>query len=193
MKYTLPQLPYEFNALEQAIDAKTMEIHYGKHHQAYINNLNTVLEKYPDLTDRDLTELLSDLDNLEMENADKTTLRNNGGGHLNHALFWSIMGPEKAVDEALMSRIADTFGSVEEFKTELSEKAVKQFGSGWAWLAEDADKKLVVYSTPNQDSPYLQGHTPLIGLDVWEHAYYLRYQNLRAEYVKNWWSVLKLI
>ncbi len=193
MTYQLPALTYEFAALEPHIDTKTMEIHHGKHHQAYIDNLNKVLEKNPSLADTDLTELMMKLDSLEISDEDKTMLRNHGGGHLNHSLFWEIMGPTKQVDEELMGRIKSTFGSLDTFKDEFSQLATKRFGSGWAWLVEDKDKSLKIYSTPNQDSPYLQGHTPLIGLDVWEHAYYLNYQNRRPDYIKSWWNVLKLI
>lgn len=193
MKYTLPALGYEYGALEPSIDAKTMEIHHTKHHQAYIDKLNAVLDKYPDLADKPLEELMRDFENLTMEEKDKTMFRNNGGGHLNHSFFWTIMGPKKEVDEALTVKIKEKFGSVEEFKTVFTETAVNRFGSGWAWLVENDKKELEVYSTANQDSPYLKGHTPLIGLDVWEHAYYLKYQNRRPEYVKNWWNVLKMV
>lgn len=193
MTYQLPALTYEFAALEPHIDTKTMEIHHGKHHQAYIDNLNKVLEKNPSLADTDLKELMMKLESLEISDEDKTMLRNHGGGHLNHSLFWEIMGPTKQVDEELMTRITSTFGSLDTFKDEFSQLATKRFGSGWAWLVEDTDKALKIYSTPNQDSPYLQGHTPLIGLDVWEHAYYLNYQNRRPDYIKSWWNVLKLI
>lgn len=193
MKYTLPALGYEYGALEPSIDAKTMEIHHTKHHQAYIDKLNAVLDKYPDLADKPLEELMRDFENLTMEEKDKTMFRNNGGGHLNHSFFWTIMGPKKEVDEALTVKIKEKFGSVEEFKTVFTETAVNRFGSGWTWLVENDKKELEVYSTANQDSPYLKGHTPLIGLDVWEHAYYLKYQNRRPEYVKNWWNVLKMV
>ncbi len=193
MKYTLPKLPYEYNALESHIDARTMEIHHTKHHQAYVDNLNTVTEKYPALQEKDLKELMMNLESLDIPEADKTMFRNNGGGHLNHSFFWEIMGPKKEVDEQLMERIKSSFGSVDSFKEEMTQAAIKRFGSGWAWLVETADKQLKVYSTANQDSPYLTGDTPLIGIDLWEHAYYLNYQNKRADYVKAWWNVLKLI
>lgn len=193
MKYQLPKLNYSYESLEPYIDAKTVEIHYTKHHQTYIDKLNTVLEKYPGLLDRTLEDLMKNLPSLDMEEKDRTILKNNGGGHLNHSLYWEVMGKEKEVDENLVKRITDTFGSVEEFKELFSNAAISHFGSGWAWLVEDESKNLKVYSLPNQDSPYLTGHTPIICLDVWEHAYYLKYQNRRAEYVKNWWNVLKLI
>lgn len=193
MKYQLPSLPYSYDALEPYIDAKTMEIHHSKHHQGYVDNLNRVLEKYPDYQKKDLKDLLRNLSLLKMARVDKLALRNNGGGHLNHALFWEIMGPKKEIDEGLVKKIEKEFGSVEEFKKIFSQTAISHFGSGWAWLVFDEKKRLKVYSLPNQDSPYLKGHTPIIGLDVWEHAYYLKYQNRRAEYVQNWWNVLKLI
>lgn len=193
MTYSLPPLPYSTDALEPYIDAKTMEIHHGKHHQGYINKLNGVLEKYPDLSQKPLEDLLRDLENLAMEPSDKILFKNNAGGHLNHSLFWEIMGPKKEVDENLLAEIQKTFGSVESFKKLFEETAIKHFGSGWAWLVRDSNNILQVYSLPNQDSPFLQGHQPLIGLDVWEHAYYLQYQNRRDEYVKNWWNVLRVI
>ncbi len=193
MKHTLPPLPYGYEALEPYIDAKTMEIHYTKHHQAYVDKLNGVLEKYPDLQDKTVEELLQGVNSLQMDEKDKTTLRNNGGGHANHSFFWSIMGPQKAVDQALVGEITAVFGSLDDFKKQFADAATSRFGSGWAWLARNADGKLEVYSTANQDSPLMQNHTPLIGLDVWEHAYYLKYQNKRAEYIENWWNVLKLI
>ncbi len=192
-KYELPKLNYDYNALEPYIDAKTMEIHYTKHHQAYIDKLNAVLEKYPNLAEQPLENLLENFESLEMEEKDKTTLRNNGGGHLNHSFFWKIMGPKKEPDSKLVEEITSAFGSVDEFKKKFTEAATTRFGSGWAWLVRDIDSKLQVYSTPNQNSPVMQGHIPLIGLDVWEHAYYLKYQNKRPDYIENWWHVLKLI
>lgn len=193
MKHTLPKLSYEYNALEPHIDAKTMEIHYTKHHQTYIDKLNAVLEKHADLQEKPLEELMRSLETLSIPEADKTALRNNGGGHLNHTFFWSIMGPSKKIDEKLTERIKKTFGSIDTFKEEFTNNALNRFGSGWSWLVEDKDHQLKTYSTPNQDSPFLQGHMPLIGLDVWEHAYYLKYQNRRADYIKSWWNVLTLI
>ena len=193
MKYSLPPLPYAYNALEPYIDAETMEIHYTKHHQTYVDNLNTVTAKHQVLQTKNLQDLMMEFETLDLPEADKTMFRNNGGGHLNHTLFWEIMGPEKKVDEELQAQIKSAFGSVETFKEELTQSAMKRFGSGWAWLVANKEGKLEVYSTPNQDSPYLQGHTPKIGLDVWEHAYYLKYQNRRADYIQSWWNVLKVI
>lgn len=191
--YTLPELSYSYDALSGVIDAQTMEIHHTKHHQGYTDKLNDVLEKYPDLAARPLAELLGQLSSLDMTDADKKTLQNNGGGYLNHALFWEIMGPDKKVDEGLVSEIETTFGSLATFKETFEGYAKSQFGSGWAWLVRDADGTLQAYSTANQDSPLMHGHTPVIGLDVWEHAYYLKYQNKRADYVGAWWEVCTLL
>lgn len=192
-KYTLPQLPYSYDSLEPYIDAKTMEIHHAKHHQAYVDKLNAALEKYPELQDKSVEELLRNLDSLKVDEKDRTAIRNHGGGHINHSLFWKIMGPEKELDEKLIEDIKNTFGSIDEFKNQFTEIAATLFGSGWAWLAKDENGKLHLHGMPNQDSPYLHGHTPIIGLDVWEHAYYIRYFNRRPEYIEAWWNVLKLI
>lgn len=193
MKYELPKLSYSYDALEPYIDARTMEIHHGKHHQFYVDKLNAALEKYPDLADKKLEELIKDLPNLTIDEADKKAIYNNGGGHLNHSFFWSIMAPQKEIDEALYEEIKATFGSSEEFKKIFSNTALTHFGSGWAWLVRDEQNKLQIYSLPNHEFPYLKGHQPLIVLDLWEHAYYLKYQNRRAEYIENWWNVLKLL
>lgn len=193
MKHTLPALPYTYDALEPYIDARTMEIHYTKHHQAYIDKLNGVLEKYPDLAEKPVEDLLRGLDALPVGEEDKKMIRNHGGGHLNHSLFWLLMDPTNKKDDKLVNDINSTFGSVEEFKKQFTDAAIKIFGSGWEWLARGDDGKLHIHSLPNQDSPYLHGHTPMIGLDVWEHAYYLKYQNKRPDYIEAWWKVLKLI
>ncbi len=193
MKYKLMSLPYSYDALEPYIDAKTIEIHYSKHHQTYVNNLNSVLEKYPDLTDKKLENLILNLETLPFEEKDKMFFKNNAGGVINHNLYWEIMGPKKEVDEILVSEIKKEFGSIEEFKKIFGDIALKHFGSGWAWLVKDSENKLQIYSLPNQDSPYMKNHIPIIGLDVWEHAYYLKYQNRRNEYIEAWWNVLKLI
>ncbi len=199
MKHILPPLPYSYDALEPFIDAKTMEIHHTKHHQTYVDKLNALLEKHPDLADKELADLMKNLKNLNIPEADKTAMKNHGGGHLNHTLFWNIMGPNSAKasdgqgkDKVLMDRIDKTFGSIDAFKEQFTATAINLFGSGWAWLVDD-NGALKIYSLPNQDSPYLQGHTPIVGLDVWEHAYYLKYQNRRPEYIQNWWNVLKLL
>lgn len=193
MKYELPQLPYAYDALEPHIDAKTMEIHHTKHHQAYIDKLNAALEKYPELQERPLKDLLKNLSDLAVEEKDRTAIKNHGGGHLNHSLLWQIMGPKKELDEGLIKEIKSEFGSLEEFRKLFSEAAANHFGSGWAWLARNEAGKLEIYSLPNQDSPLMKNHTPIIGLDVWEHAYYLKYQNRRPEYIEAWWNALKLI
>lgn len=193
MAHTLPDLPYGYDALAPHIDAKTMEIHHTKHHQAYIDKLNTALEGHSDLADMPVEELLKGFDSLSVDDATKSAIRNHGGGHANHSLFWQVMGPEKAVDSELVAEIESTFGSVGSFKEEFGKVAAGQFGSGWAWLVRGGDGKLLVYSTANQDSPLMRGDTPVFGLDVWEHAYYLNYQNKRPDYVQAWWNVLKLI
>lgn len=193
MKYELPSLPYAYDALEPYIDSKTMEIHHTKHHQGYVDNLNRVLEKYPDLQERTIEDLLQNLATLAIDEKDKTVIKNNGGGHLNHALFWNIMGPKKEVNVALEVEVINHFGSLEKFKNLFSQVAASHFGSGWAWLARDEQNKLQVYSLPNQDPPIIKGHTPIIGLDIWEHAYYLKYQNRRAEYIESWWNVLRIL
>lgn len=193
MKYKLPNLPYEYNALEPYIDTETMKIHHSKHHQAYIDKLNAVLDKYPALADKKLEDLIKELPSLEMEEGDRTALKNHGGGHLNHSFFWTVMGPQKQVDEMLYEEVKKTFGSVEEFKKTFSESAKTHFASGWTWLVRDEKNNIQVYSLPNQDSPLSKGHKPIIVLDLWEHAYYLKYQNRRAEYIENWWNVLKLL
>lgn len=192
MSFQLPDLPYDYAALEPHIDEQTMRIHHDKHHAAYIAKLNAVVEKNPSLQEKNLSELMKTVDSLGLSEGDKAMFVNNGGGHLNHSFFWEIMGPKKEIDEALHERIKTTFGTVDTFKEEFSAQAVSRFGSGWAWLV-DSHGELKIYSTPNQDSPYLSGDTPLIGLDVWEHAYYLKYQNQRPEYIKAWWNVVKIV
>ncbi len=193
MKQSLPVLPYAFDAFEPYIDARTMEVHYTKHHQTYVDKLNAVLDKHHDLAAMPLEEIMMKLSKLHLSDADKTAIRNHGGGHLNHSLFWHIMSPQKDRDESLITEIKGTFGSLDEFTQLFTDKAATLFGSGWVWLVRNDKKKLEVYTLPNQDSPYLTDHTPIIGLDVWEHAYYLKYQNRRAEYVAAWWNVLKLL
>jgi len=192
MKYELPKLNYPYNALEPYIDAQTMEIHHLKHHQAYTDKMNAVLEKYPDLTAEPET-LMSQLGSLGMSETDQSIFKNHGGGYINHKLFWELLDPASQKDEQLSAEIKATFSSIAEFKEKFTQAAVNQFGSGWAWLVRNSAKKLEIYSTPNQDSPWLKGHQPLICLDVWEHAYYLKYQNKRAEYAANWWPLLKII
>jgi len=170
-----------------------MEVHYSKHHQKYLDNFNAVLEKHPELQELQPEELLKQLPTLQIDEADKKAIKNNGGGYVNHNFFWSILGPQKQLDNALIEEITKEFGSIDEFKKLFTLSAVGHFGSGWAWLVRDENGKLKVYSLPNQESPLSLGHTPLLTLDIWEHAYYLKYQNRRPEYVDNFWNVLKLI
>ncbi len=187
--YELPPLPYAYDALEPYIDARTMEIHHTKHHQAYISNLNAAIEKHPELASKSLDELLRDL-NAVPEDI-RTVVRNHGGGTWNHSLFWVIMSPNGGGTPSgeLAQAIEATFGSFEAFKAEFEKAANGRFGSGWAWLVL-RNGTLAVVSTPNQDNPLSEGMIPLLGIDVWEHAYYLKYQNRRAEYVSNWWNVV---
>ena len=189
MAYELPNLPYDFGALEPHIDAQTMEIHHGKHHAGYVSKLNGALEGRSDLMDKTVEDLLSGFSDLSDDV--KTAVRNNGGGHANHSLFWTIMsgsgGGEPQGD--LAAAIADTFGSFNSFKTQFGTAAATRFGSGWAWLVVTSDG-LTMESTPNQNSPLMEGKTPIAGLDVWEHAYYLKYQNRRPDYVEAWWNVV---
>lgn len=193
MKFELPKLNYNYDALEPYIDAKTMELHHGKHHQAYVDKLNAALEKYPELQNITVEDLLKNLENLKVSDTDRIAIRNHGGGHVNHSLFWKILDPASVKDKKLESEIITTYGTVDEFKKQFTDVATKVFGSGWAWLARDENNKLHLHGLPNQDSPYLHGHVPILGLDVWEHAYYLKYQNRRPEYIENFWKTLKLI
>ncbi|NIT04567.1 superoxide dismutase [Candidatus Saccharibacteria bacterium] len=190
MAFELPKLPYEYSTLEPHIDAKTMEIHHGKHHQAYVDKLNVALEKYSDLQTKTVEELLSNLNSIPEDT--RIAVRNHGGGHLNHSLFWLSMSPSGGGEpgEGLRKELEKEFGSFDRFKEQFTQAASNLFGSGWAWLVKDAGGKLAVAATPNQDSPISQGHVPLLGLDVWEHAYYLKYQNLRGEYIEAWWNVV---
>jgi len=193
MKHELPKLAYSYDSLEPFIDAKTMEVHHSKHHQTYTDKFNAVLEKYPSLQDMSAEDILKNLSKLEVDEKDRIAIKNHGGGYVNHKFFWEIMSPKKEIDEALKSEIEKTFGSFEEFKKLFSDTAIDQFGSGWAWLVRDGNGELKVYGLPNQDSPLSIGHTPIFCLDIWEHAYYLQYQNRRAEYVERWWNVLKAL
>jgi Fe-Mn family superoxide dismutase len=188
--FKLPDLPYAFDALEPHIDARTMEIHHGKHHAAYTNNLNTALEKHPDLQGKSIEDLLRGIDTIPDDI--RTAVRNNGGGFANHSLFWVIMSPDGGSEPSgqLADAISEKFGSFDDFKKKLSSAAVAQFGSGWGWLVKDGSGNLDLYSTPNQDSPIMKGHTPILGVDVWEHAYYLNYQNRRPDYLQAWWNTV---
>ncbi len=190
MSHTLPELPYAYDALEPYVDKQTMEIHHQKHHAAYIAKLNAALESHPDLQEKSVEDLLKNLSALP--ESIQTAVRNNGGGHYNHTIFWNIMGPNSGGDPAgdLSTAIDDKFGSFAAFKEEFAGAAANRFGSGWAWLVLDSSSNLAVMSSPNQDNPVSEGFKPLMGLDVWEHAYYLKYQNRRPEYIENWWNVV---
>ena len=190
MAFQLPPLPYPNDALEPTIDARTMEIHHDKHHQAYVTNLNNDIAGQANLAAMSAEDLVRNINSVP-ENI-RTAVRNNGGGHVNHTLFWQIMQPggSNRPSGKLAQAIDQTFGSFDAFKTKFSDAAKGRFGSGWAWLVQDGSGKLQVYSTANQDSPLMDGHTPLLGLDVWEHAYYLKYQNRRPDYVEVWWNVV---
>jgi Fe-Mn family superoxide dismutase len=190
MAFTLPVLPYAFDALEPHIDAKTMEIHHGKHHQAYITNVNKALESAPELASKSVEELLAN-NCAVVPDAIKTAVRNNGGGHYNHSMFWTILGPGAGGPPVgnLAQAITGTFGSFDAFKEKFNAAATTRFGSGWAWLVKSGSAVEVI-STANQDSPIMEGKFPVIGLDVWEHAYYLKYQNRRPEYIGAWWNVV---
>jgi len=186
-KFELPELPYAYDALEPTIDKETMNIHHTKHHNTYVNNLNAALEGHADLQSKSLKDLISDLDALPEDI--RTAVRNNGGGHANHSLFWKVLSPNGggAPSGELADKINEKFGSFDEFKETFQKAAAGRFGSGWAWLVLD-NGNIDVISTPNQDSPIMEGKTPLLGLDVWEHAYYLKYQNRRPEYAKAFWD-----
>ena len=190
MAYELPPLPYPFNALEPHIDAKTMEIHHDKHHQAYITNANNALKDHPDLAAKPVDELIANLS--QVPESIRTVVRNNAGGHSNHSFFWQIMAPNAggAPKGKLAEAITATFGSVDAFKEKLQAAGASRFGSGWAWLVVNKEGKLEITSTPNQDSPIMEGLKPVIGVDVWEHSYYLLYQNRRPDYLKAWWNVV---
>ncbi|ASS67117.1 MULTISPECIES: superoxide dismutase [unclassified Paenibacillus] len=190
MAHELPALPYANDALEPHIDAKTMEIHHDRHHNTYVTNLNAALESAPELASKSLEDLISDLNSIP--ESIRTAVRNNGGGHANHSLFWTTIGPNAGGAPAgkLAEAIDSELGGFEKFKEDFAKAATTRFGSGWAFLAADKEGKLKVYSLPNQDSPIFEGETPLLGLDVWEHAYYLNYQNKRPDYIKAFWNVV---
>jgi Fe-Mn family superoxide dismutase len=190
MPFTLPSLPYAFDALEPSIDKMTMEIHHGKHHNGYVTNLNKALESASSLASKTVEELLANNCAIVPENI-RTAVRNNAGGHINHSMFWQIMAPKAGGQPSgkIAEAIKSTFGSFDTFKEKFSAAAMGRFGSGWAWLVS-ANGKLDIYSTANQDSPVMEGKYPVMGIDVWEHAYYLKYQNRRNEYVAAWWNVV---
>ena len=189
MAFTLPPLPYDFAALEPHIDARTMEIHHGKHHQTYVNNLNAAIEKAPELAGKSLDDLMRGVNSLP--EAVRTPIRNNGGGHWNHSMFWQIMAPKAGGEPGgnLGAAIKSAFGDFAKFREQFSAAGVGRFGSGWAWLINSGGK-LSITSTPNQDNPLMEGQKAVMGLDVWEHAYYLKYQNRRPDYISAWWNVV---
>ena len=189
MAHALPPLPYAFDALEPHIDKQTMEIHHGKHHQAYVNNLNAALEKHPELASKSVEDLLKGINSVPEDI--RTAVRNNGGGHANHSMFWQIMGPKAggAPSGAIADAINGSFGGFDKFKEQMKAAGVGRFGSGWAWLIKRG-QKFEIISTANQDSPIMEGAFPVMGVDVWEHAYYLKYQNRRPDYLDAWWNVV---
>ncbi|MBD2195524.1 MULTISPECIES: superoxide dismutase [Calothrix] len=186
----LPKLPYAYNALEKAIDAETMKLHHDRHHATYVNNLNEALQKHPELKNRSVEAMLRDLNNIPEDI--RETVRNNGGGHLNHTIFWQIMSPNGGGQPTgeIAQQINQTFGSFDAFRKQFNEAGGDRFGSGWVWLVRNAQNQLQIVTTANQDSPIMDGLYPIMGNDVWEHAYYLRYQNRRPEYLNNWWNVV---
>ncbi len=189
MAHELPPLPYDFNALEPHIDEQTMRIHHGKHHATYVTNLNAAVEKHSTLQGKSAEDLVRDINKIPEDI--RTAVRNNGGGHVNHTMFWQIMGPKAGGSPtgAIADAIKTSFGTFDKFKEDFAKAAIGRFGSGWAWLI-DTGGKLTIESTPNQDSPLMEGKKPVLGLDVWEHAYYLKYQNRRADYITAWWNVV---
>ena len=190
MAHQLPPLPYDFGALEPHIDAQTMQIHHDKHHGTYVTNLNAAVEKHPELGSKSAEDLIKNL-NAVPEDV-RTAVRNNGGGHVNHSMFWQIMAPKAGGEPSgkVGDAIKQTFGSFAEFQTKFNDAGTKRFGSGWVWLVRTKDGKLDIISTANQDNPMMEGHWPIMGNDVWEHAYYLKYKNVRADYLKAWWNVV---
>ena len=192
MAHELPKLPYPFEALEPHIDTTTMQIHHGKHHAAYVTNLNGALDKHPALHGKSVDDLVKNISTVPEDI--RTAVRNNGGGHINHTMFWEIMGPGVggAPTGAIADAINGAFGSFDTFKTQFANAGMTRFGSGWAWLVEK-DGKLAIESTANQDSPLMEGKWPIMGVDVWEHAYYLKYQNRRADYLAAWWNVVNWV
>lgn len=190
MAYVVPPLPYGYDALEPYIDKETMTLHHDKHHAAYVTNLNAAIEKHPELGSKSAEDLIRDLNAIPEDI--RTAVRNNGGGHVNHSMFWTIMGPNRGGEPkgALADEMRKTFGDFESFKKLFVDAGTKQFGSGWVWLCRGRDGKLSVTSTPNQDNPMSSGFWPVMGNDVWEHAYYLKYQNRRPEYLNAWWNVV---
>jgi superoxide dismutase, Fe-Mn family len=186
--FTLPTLSYSYDALEPHFDAQTMELHHTKHHQTYVDKLNAAIQQAPELTEWPLEKLLTGIETVP--EAVKKAVRNHGGGHHNHSLWWEQLAVGKMMSEGVTKELSAAFGSVDDFKKKFTETATNHFGSGWAWLVKGKDGKLAILSTPNQDSPLMEGHTPILGLDVWEHAYYLKYQNRRPEFIAVFWNVV---
>ena len=189
-EFTLPPLPYDYAALEPYIDSETMHLHHDKHHAAYVNNLNAAAQKHPELFNKSVEQFLADINSVPEDI--RTAVRNNGGGHANHTFFWEIMKPggSKEPTGALAQAIQSAFGGLDQLKSQVNDAGAKRFGSGWAWLVADNSGALSVISTANQDSPIMEGKTPILGVDVWEHAYYLKYQNRRPDYLNAWWNVV---
>ncbi len=190
MAHQVPPLPYDYTALEPYIDEQTMHLHHDKHHGAYVTNLNAALDKHPELQSKNVIEILRDINRVPEDI--RTAVRNNGGGHVNHTMFWEIMKPQGGgqASGAVADAIKKVFGGQDAFQERFNEAGLKQFGSGWVWLVRNREGKVEIISTPNQDSPYIQGLYPIMGNDVWEHAYYLKYQNRRGDYLKAWWNVV---
>ncbi len=189
----LPKLNYNFDALEPYIDAETMEIHYSKHHKAYLEKFLAALDKYSDLKKNNPQDIIKKLNSFSVEEKDRLAIKNFGGGYLNHNLYWQIMDPNNKRDERLIDELEKNYGSLNEFKKLFNNLAISHFGSGWTWLVRDEKGVLQIYSLPNQDSPLTLGHEPILTVDLWEHAYYLKYQNRRSEYIENWWQTIKII
>lgn len=187
MAFKLPNLPYDFDALEPYIDKETMEIHHDKHHNTYVTKLNSAVEG-TDLENKSIEEIVANLDSVPEDI--QTAVRNNGGGHLNHSLFWELLTPNSEEKGTVVDKIKEQWGSLDDFKKEFADAAAARFGSGWGWLVVNAEGKLEITTTPNQDNPVTEGKTPILGIDVWEHAYYLKYQNKRPEYIENFWNVV---
>jgi superoxide dismutase, Fe-Mn family len=190
MAHQVPPLPYDYKALEPHIDEQTMHLHHDKHHAAYVTNLNAALDKHPELQNKNIIEILRDINRVPEDI--RKAVQNNGGGHVNHTMFWEIMQPNGGgqATGAISDAIKSTFGGLDSFQEKFNDAGVKQFGSGWAWLVRSKEGKIEIISTANQDSPFMQGAYPIMGNDVWEHAYYLKYQNRRADYLKAWWNVV---